>query len=108
MLSQMTFGLWTPSRHAGRGESVYRIELCAACDRRNCGVTVILSTLSSDKKQFDLESGSIELICPACDKSFTVLITEMERANVSEEQLRQGFFGGRRPARAKSAGASGR
>lgn len=87
---------------------MYGIELCAICDKRRCGATVILTTLSSEKKQFDSGNGSIALICPACDKSFTVLITEMEWVNVSAEQLRQGFFGGRRPARAKSAGASGR
>lgn len=83
-----------------------QIELCAVCDKRKCGATVILSALPSDKKRFDLESASMKLICPACDKSFTVLITEMERANVSEDQLRKGFFGDRKPARARSAGAS--
>jgi hypothetical protein len=85
---------------------VYGIELCAVCDRRRCGATVILSALSSEKKKFDTESGSIALICPACDKSFTVLITEMEWLNVSEEQVRQGYFGDRKPARARSASAS--
>ena len=84
-----------------------QIELCAVCDKRKCGATVILSALRSDKKRFDLESASMKLICPACDKSFTVLITEMERANVSEDQLRKGFFGGRSTSRAKSASASG-
>ncbi len=86
---------------------MHQIELCAVCDNRKCGATVILSALNSDKKRFDLESASMQLICPACDKPFTVLITEIERANVSEEQLQQGFFGGRRSARGRSAGASG-
>lgn len=82
------------------------IELCAICDRRNCGATVILSRLGSDKKRFVSETASIELICPACDKSFELPITDMERVDISEDQLRKGFFGGRRNARARSAGAN--
>lgn len=85
---------------------MYQIELCAVCDKRKCGATVILSILPPDKKRFDLESASMELICPACGKPFTVLITQIERANVSEKHLQQGFFGGRRSARGESAGAS--
>jgi hypothetical protein len=87
---------------------VHRIELCAICDRPNCGATVIISRLDSDKKHFDSETASIELICPACDKPFELSITEMERVNISDEQLRIGFFGGRRTARAGSAGTSSR
>jgi hypothetical protein len=82
------------------------IELCAICDRRNCGATVILSRLSSDKKRFVSETASIELICPACDKCFELSITEMERVDVSEDQLQKGFFGGRAAARTKAAGAN--
>ncbi len=82
------------------------IEICAICDSRNCGATVIVSTLGSARKRFDSKNDSLKLICPVCEKPFTVLITELERVNVSEEQLRQGFFGGRRPARARSAGSS--
>jgi len=87
---------------------VSTIELCAICDWRNCGVTVVLSALGSDRKHFDSKSDSIDLICPACDKAFTVLITEMERINVSEDQLQRGFFGGRTSARATSVGARNR
>jgi hypothetical protein len=94
--------LWTPSHHKGGGESVRAIELCAICDNRNCGATVILSALGADKKHYYRASDSIELTCPACGKSFTILITAMERVHVSEDQLQTGFFGGRR-----SAGASG-
>jgi hypothetical protein len=83
------------------------IELCAICDRRNCGAIVILSRLGADKKHFHSETASIELICPACDKSFELSITDMERVDVSEDQLRIGFFGDRRTARARFAGASG-
>lgn len=82
------------------------IEICAICDRRNCGVTIIVSTLGSDNKRFDSKNDSLKLICPACKKPFTVLITQLERANVSEDQLRQGFFGGRRRPHAKSRDAS--
>jgi hypothetical protein len=82
------------------------IELCAICDRRNCGATVILSRLSSDKKRFVSETASIELICPACGKPFELPITDMERVDISEDQLRKGFFGGRRSARARSAGVN--
>jgi hypothetical protein len=99
------FNLWTPSHYTGRGESVHRIELCAICDRSSCGATVIVSRLGSDKKRFDSESASIEMICPACDKPFELSITEMERVNVSDDQLQTGFFGGRRAVRAGSAGA---
>lgn len=74
---------------------MYQIELCAICDKRKCRATVILSALPSDKKRFDLESASMKLICPACDEYSTVLVTRMERANVSEDQVRKGFFGGR-------------
>jgi hypothetical protein len=81
------------------------IELCAICDRRNCGATVILSRLTSDKKHFRSETASIELVCPACDKSFELSISDMERVEVSDDQLRKGFFGGRRVARVKSASA---
>jgi hypothetical protein len=97
--------LWTPSRHTGRGEFVHGIELCAICDRPNCGATVIVSRLGSERKRFDSETASIEMICPACDKPFELSITEMKRVNVSDDQLRMGFFGGRRTAGARSAGA---
>jgi len=97
--------LWTPSRQTGKGESVHEIELCAICDRPNCGATVIVSRLGSDRKRFDSETASIEMICPACDKPFELSITEMKRVNVSDDELRMGFFGGRRTARAGSAGA---
>jgi hypothetical protein len=80
------------------------IELCAICDRRNCGATIILSRLGTEKKHFCAETASIELICPACDKSFELSITDMERVDVSEDQLQRGFFGGRKIARARSAG----
>ena len=90
--------LWTPSHHTGRGKSVRKIELCAICDKRNCGATVILSTLGSEKKHYYRASDSIDVTCPACGKSFTVLITEMERVEVSTDQLQRGFFGGRRAA----------
>ena len=79
-------------------------ELCAICDRRNCGATVILSRLGSEKKHFHSETASIELICPACDKSFELSITDIDRVDVSEDQLQRGFFGGRKIARARSAG----
>jgi hypothetical protein len=88
------------------GGIVPTVQVCAICDRQNCGATVVLSRLGSDKKHFDSETASIELICPACSKPFEVSITEMERVAVSEDQLQKGFFGGRRNARAKSAGAS--
>jgi hypothetical protein len=77
--------------------------VCAICCRRNCGATVILSTVSCDRERFDFVRNSLELVCPACGKSFTVSVTEMARVNVSEDQLQRGFFGGRR-----SADASGR
>jgi hypothetical protein len=86
---------------------VHWIELCAICDRPNCGATVIVSRLASDKKRFDSESASIEIICPACDKPFELSITEMERVNVSDDQVRIGFFGGRRIRRELSVGAGG-
>jgi hypothetical protein len=38
------------------------------------------------------------LVCPACGRSFTISILEMERVNVSEEQLQRGFFRSRRSA----------
>jgi hypothetical protein len=85
---------------------VHGIELCAICDRPNCGATIIVSRLGSDKKRFDSETASIEMICPACHKPFELSITEMERVNVSDDQLRTGFFGGRKTARAESATTS--
>lgn len=85
---------------------MHEIELCAICDRPNCGATVIVSKLGSDRKRFDSETASIEMICPACDKPFELSITAMERVNVSEDQLRTGFFGGRKAARAGFAAAS--
>jgi hypothetical protein len=106
MRSPAVLGLWPVVHCTGGRESVPTIELCAICDRRNCGATVILSRLGSDKKRFVSETASIELICPACDKSFELSIAEMERVDISEDQLRKGFFGGRRDARAKSARAN--
>ena len=85
---------------------MHAIELCAICDRPNCGATVIVSKLGSDRKRFDSETASIEMICPACDKTFELSITAMERVNVSEDQLQIGFFGGRKAARAGFAAAS--
>ena len=84
------------------------IELCAICDRPNCGATIIVCKLGADKKRFDSESACIEMICPACHKPFAVSIMDMERINVSDDQLRTGFFGGRKAARAGSVTASTR
>ena len=87
---------------------MHGIELCAICARPNCGATVIVSRLASDKKRFDAETASIEMICPACQKPFELSITNMERVSVSDDQLRTGFFGGRKTARAGSAVTSSR
>ena len=89
-----------------KGECMHVIELCAICDRPNCGATVIVSRLGSDKKRFDSETASIEMICPACHKPFELSITEMERVHVSDDQLQTGFFGGRKTARAGTTVAS--
>ena len=85
---------------------MHAIELCAICDRPNCGATVIVSKLGSDRKRFDSETASIEMICPACNKPFELSITAMERVNVSEDQLQIGFFAGRKAARAGFAASS--
>jgi hypothetical protein len=98
--------LWIPSRRTGKGEFVRRIELCAICDRPGCGATVIICRVGSDKKLFDAETISIEMICPACDKPFALSITEMERFSVSDEQLQIGFFGGRGAACPHGDGAT--
>ena len=82
------------------------IELCAVCDKRACGATIILSALAGDKKRFNSHRDSIELICPACGKSFAVPITELERVNVSESELHRVFLDGRLSARAGSAGTA--
>jgi hypothetical protein len=82
---------------------VHGIELCAICDRPNCGATVIVSKVGPDKKRFDSETACIEMICPACHRPFELSVTGMERVNVSDDQRRTGFFGGSKAARAASA-----
>jgi len=104
----MTCGFPLQPNTGTRGESVHEIELCAICDRPNCGATVIVSKVGPDKKRFDSETACIEMTCPACHQTFELSVTDMERVDVTDEQRCMGFFGGRKAARAGSATASTR
>jgi len=68
------------------------LEPCVACDKKDCGATMILSAVASGTKRFDQAKDSLDLICPACNRAFSVSIFKLQWLEVDERELAQGFF----------------
>jgi hypothetical protein len=73
-----------------------RLEPCMACDKSDCQATLILPNLSSTKKHFNPETNCFDLICPACNRPFSISIFKLAWLEVDEIEFMKGFFGGKR------------
>lgn len=65
---------------------------CVKCDKPDCRVTVIVPSVASEKRQFNRPAQTFNMTCPACDRPFSVSISELEWLEVEEAQLKGGFF----------------
>lgn len=69
------------------------LEPCVRCDKQECCATVVLSALTSGRKQFNEATDCLDLTCPACNRPFSTSIFKLEWLEVSEHEFAQGFFG---------------
>jgi hypothetical protein len=55
---------------------------------------VIIPAVSDDEKRLDDQTLRLEMICPACERSFSVDVTELEQLDVTDEQIARRFIAG--------------
>jgi hypothetical protein len=55
---------------------------------------VIIPALPDDEKRLDGQTLQLEIICPACKRSFSVNISELEQLDVTDEQIARRFVAG--------------
>jgi hypothetical protein len=67
---------------------------CARCENEGCSVIVIVPAVRDGMKSMDRENQRLSLICPACDRLFSVAFAEFEYREVTDDQLLRGFIGG--------------
>jgi len=70
------------------------LEPCATCDKKDCGATVILSTVASGTKHFNQAKDCLDVVCPACNRPFSISIFKLQWMEVDEHEFTQGFLGG--------------
>lgn len=68
------------------------LEPCVTCDKEDCGATVILSAVASGTKHFNQAKDCLDVSCPACKRSFSISIFQLQWMEVDERELAQGFF----------------
>jgi hypothetical protein len=69
------------------------LEPCVPCKSPDCGATLVLSGLPSQKKHFNQEENRLELTCPACNRFFHISLLKLEWLEVDDSEFAQGFFG---------------
>ena len=69
------------------------LEPCVACDKEDCGATVILSAVASGPKHFNQETDCLDVICPACNTPFSISIFKLQWLEAEEAEILQGFIG---------------
>jgi hypothetical protein len=74
-----------------RDESV--LEPCVTCNKADCGATVMLSVMGSKETHFNRTTDCLDLICPACNRPFSISIFKLEWFELNEQELSRGFSG---------------
>jgi hypothetical protein len=69
------------------------LEPCVPCKNPDCGATLVLSGLPSQKKHFNHEENRFELTCPACNTFFRISLLKLEWLEVDDPEFARGFFG---------------
>jgi hypothetical protein len=72
---------------------------CIICDKSDCGATLIVPRLASEKKRFNRTTNCLTVMCPACGRLFSVSIFKLEWLEVEEADLKRGFWGAKRAHR---------
>jgi hypothetical protein len=67
---------------------------CARCDKNDCLAIVIIPAISDDEKRLDHQTLRLEIICPACRRSFSVGTEEIDHFDVTDEQITRRFITG--------------
>jgi hypothetical protein len=67
---------------------------CARCDKGDCSVVVIIPAVNDNLKRVEHAKQRFELICPACQRFFSVPFRQVEYRDVTDEQLVRGFMDG--------------
>jgi hypothetical protein len=77
-------------------KSQAHLEPCITCDKWDCGATVILPSLASEKKHFDSAADRLDVECPSCNQLFSVSIFKLEWLEVEVYASTRGSFGAKR------------
>ena len=75
--------------------SISQSAACARCDKEDCAAIVIIPAVRAEMKKVELGKQSLELICPACHRFFSVPFGCVEYRDVTDEELTWGFIDGR-------------
>ena len=68
---------------------------CARCGKQDCSAVVIIPAVLGTLKRVEPAKELFELMCPACHRFFSVPFRNVEYRDVTDEELRRGFIGGR-------------
>ena len=68
---------------------------CVRCDKEDCSAIVIIPAVPVEMRKVERSKQSLELICLACNRFFSVPFKEVEHHYVTDEELLRGFIGGR-------------
>ena len=69
------------------------LEPCVTCNNPDCASTVMLSVMGKEK-HFNRTTDCLDLICPTCNRAFSISIFKLEWSEVNEKELGRGFSGG--------------
>jgi hypothetical protein len=72
--------------------SLSQCAACARCDKEDCSAVVIIPCVPEKMKQFKPGKQSLEMVCPACHRFFSVELRRIEYRDVTDEQLTLGFM----------------
>jgi hypothetical protein len=54
----------------------------------------IIPAISDDEKRLDHQTLRLEIICPACKRSFSVHVGDVEQLDVTDKQIARRFIPG--------------
>jgi len=75
------------------------LEPCVICDKPDCSATVIVSKVNPETKHFNRANDTLDLVCPACERPFSVSILTIEWFEVATDELEYAFFRAKRAHR---------
>jgi hypothetical protein len=67
---------------------------CVRCDKSDCAAVVIIPALPDTAKKFEADKRRLDVVCPACYRSFSVSVNDVAVCEVSDDDLKRGFFAG--------------